>query len=135
MVRAEDMPLARRVVAFAFLMVADFFYGWSWNTVDLLRPDIRASLGLTLPETSLMYTAQSAGALVGAIAIGQLADLLGRRNALFGIMVGYSVSLAAGAVVTDLTELLAQRFALGICLGGMFPVAVGIYTSLFDRRL
>lgn len=129
------MPLARRVVAFGFLMIFDFFYGWSWNTVDLLRPDIRASLGLTLTETSLMYSAQSAGALVGAVAIGQLADLLGRRNMLFGIMVGYSLALAAGAFVADLTQLLLQRFALGICLGGVFPVAVGIYTGLFDKRL
>ena len=65
-----------------FLMVADFYYGWAWNTVDVLRPDIRASFGLSLTEVSLMYTAQSAGALVGAVVIGQLADRLGRRNAI-----------------------------------------------------
>lgn len=133
--RAEDIPFARRVAAFCFLMFADFFYGWSWNTVDVLRPDIRAGLGLTLTQASLMYTAQSAGALVGAVVIGQLADRLGRRNALVGIMVGYSCLLAAGAIVADLPQLLAQRFLLGTCLGGVFPVAVGIYTSLFDRRL
>lgn len=133
-VRAEDIPATRRVAAFVFLMFADFFYGWSWNTVDVLRPDIRASFGLTLTQTSLMYTAQSAGALVGAIVIGQLADRLGRRNVLAGIMVGYSLGLAAGAVVTGLAGLLAHRFVLGMFLGGIFPVAVGIYTGLFDRR-
>ncbi len=135
MVRAEDIALPRRLAAFGFLLVFDFFYGWAWNTVDLLRPDIRASLGLTLGQVSLMYTAQSAGALIGAVVIGQLADKLGRRNMLFAIMVGYSVVLAAGALVTDLTGLLADRFALGLCLGGVFPVAVGIYTALFDKRL
>lgn len=134
MIRAEDIPPSRRVVAFIFVMVADFFYGWSWNTVDILRPDIRASFGLTLTETSLMYTAQSAGALIGAIVIGQMADRLGRRNMLAGIMVGYALSLAAGAIVTDLRGLLAHRFVLGVFLGGIFPVAVGIYTGLFDRR-
>ena len=135
MVRAEDVPFRRRVISFIFLMIFDFFYGWSWNTVDLLRPDIRAALDLTLSDAALMYTAQSAGALVGAVLIGQLADRLGRRNAMFGIMVGYSLSLLAGAFVTDLTQLLAQRFVLGMFLGGVFPVAVGIYTSLFDKRL
>ena len=135
MIRAEDISFNRRLISFVFLMVFDFFYGWSWNTVDLLRPDIRAALDLTLGEAALMYTAQSAGALVGAVLIGQLADRLGRRNAMFGIMVGYSLSLLAGAFVTDLTQLLTQRFVLGIFLGGVFPVAVGIYTSLFDKRL
>lgn len=133
--RAEDIPSSRRVVAFVFLMVFDFFYGWSWNTVDLLRPDIRAALDLTLTEAAMMYTTQSAGALVGAVLIGQLADRLGRRNAMFAIMVGYSLSLLAGAFVTSLTELLTQRFVLGLFLGGVFPVAVSLYTSLFDKSL
>lgn len=134
-VRAEDIPFARRLVAFCFVLVFDFFYGWSWNTVDLLRPDIRAAFGLSLADVSLMYTAQSAGALVGAVTIGQLADRFGRRNLLFLIMVGYALSLAWGAVAGNLTELLAHRFVLGLFLGGVFPVAVSIYTALFDRRL
>jgi MFS family permease len=134
LVRAEDIPFWRRIAAFGFLLVFDFYYGWSWNTVDLLRPDIRAAFNLTLTEAALMYTAQSAGALVGAIVIGQLADRLGRRNMMFGIMVGYSLSLLAGAYVVDLTQLLTQRFVLGLFLGGVFPVAVALYTSLFDKR-
>lgn len=135
MIRAEDIPFSRRLIGFCFVMVFDFFYGWSWNTVDLLRPDIRAAFGLSLADVSLMYTTQSAGALIGAVVIGQLADRLGRRNMLFAIMVGYAVSLATGAFVTSLTGLLAHRFVLGLFLGGVFPVAVGIYTGLFDKRL
>ena len=134
-IHAEELPLQRRVVAFVFFMVADFFYGWSWNTVDVLRPDIRAALRLTLTEAGSMYSAQGAGALVGAIVIGQLADRLGRRNALFGIMVGYGLSLAAGAYVTTYAELVTQRFVLGLFLGGVFPTVVGLYTSLFPREI
>ncbi len=135
MVRAEDIPLSRRVIAFAFFMVTDFFYGWSWNTADVLRPDIRAALGLTLTEAGSMYSAQGLGALVGAVIIGQLADRLGRRNALFGIMLGYAVCLGWGAFVQSYGELMAQRFALGLFLGGVFPTVVGLYTCLFDRRV
>lgn len=132
--RAEDLPLQRRLAAFAFFMVADFFYGWSWNTVDVLRPDIRAALDLTLTQAGSLYSAQGLGALVGAVVIGQLADRLGRRNALFGIMIGYGISLAAGAFVSNYAEVLAQRFILGLFLGGVFPTVVGLYTGLFDRR-
>ena len=67
LIRAEDVSAARRWTAFAFLMVAEFFYGWSWNTVDILRPQIRDQLGLTLTQAGSTYTAQSLGALVGAI--------------------------------------------------------------------
>ena len=51
--RAEDIPLSRRMAAFAFFLFADFFYGWSWNTVDLLRPDIRGRGGNFPPGTKL----------------------------------------------------------------------------------
>ena len=133
--RAEDLSLTRRIVAFAFFMIADFFYGWSWNTVDVLRPDIRAALHLTLTQAGSMYSAQGAGALVGAVIIGQLADRLGRRNALFGIMVGYGLALGWGAFVHSYVEVVAQRFVLGLFLGGVFPTVVGLYTSLFPSRV
>jgi MFS family permease len=135
MIKAESIPTSRRIAAFAFFMVADFFYGWSWNTADILRPDIRAALDLTLPQAGTMYSAQGLGALFGAIIIGQLADRLGRRNALFGIMVGYGISLAWGAYVASYNELLVQRFMLGIFMGGVFPVVVSLYTSLFDKAV
>ncbi|MEO5897520.1 MAG: MFS transporter [Vicinamibacterales bacterium] len=133
--RAEDLPLRRRIVAFVFLLCADFFYGWAWNTVDLLRPFIRDSLHLTLSQAGSMYSAQGAGALLGAIALGQLADRLGRRNVLVVVLAGYGVSLLAGVAVATYPQVLAQRFVLGLFLGGVFPIVVGLYVSLFDQRV
>lgn len=133
--RAEDIATGRKIAAFAFLLYADFFYGWAWNTVDVLRPYMRASLSLTLTEAGSLYSAQSAGALVGAVLIGQLADRFGRRNALIGIMVGYSLGMLGAAMVDSYALALLSRFVIGLFLGGIFPTVVGIYTSLFDRRM
>ena len=131
----SDLPLSRRLVAFGFLLIAEFFYGWAWNTVDVLRPFLRASLGLTLVQAGSAYSAQGAGALVGAITIGQLADRLGRRTMLVAVMAGYGLMLIAGVFVSTYTELLLQRFILGLFLGGSFPVVVGIYCDLFKPTL
>ena len=130
--RAEDLPLSRRVAAFALLMVFEFFYGWSWNTVDVLRPQIRAQLGLTLTQAGSSYTAQSLGALVGAVVMGQLADRFGRRRMLFAIVIGYALAAAAGSAVDGYLHLLAQRFVLGFFLGGIFPVLIATYMGLFS---
>ncbi|TPG48307.1 MFS transporter [Sphingomonas glacialis] len=125
-------PSTRRAVAaFAFLMVAEFFYSWAWNSVDILRPYIRDSLGLTLTEAGSGYSAQGAGALIGAVLIGQLADRFGRRNMLVVVMVGYGLSLLAGVAVTTYLQFIAQRFVLGVMMGGIFPIVVGIYVGLF----
>lgn len=128
-------PVVRGVIAFAFLMVAEFFYSWAWNSVDVLRPYMRSTLGLTLTQVGSGYSAQGAGALIGAIIIGQLGDRLGRRNMLVMVMVGYGLSLIAGTAVTSYIGFLADRFVLGLFMGGIFPIVVGIYVGLFARNV
>lgn len=130
-----NLPLSRRLTAFGFLLIAEFFYGWAWNSVDVLRPLFRASLGLTLTQAGSAYSAQGAGALIGALSISQLADRLGRRAMLVVVMTGYGLMLLAGTLVTSYATLLLQRFVLGLFLGGSFPVVVGIYVELFRPTL
>lgn len=134
-VRAEDLPLARRLVGFAFLALAYVFYSYAWNTVDVLRPYMRSSAGLTLNQAGLLYTAQSLGALVGALCIGQLADRFGRRRLLLVVMLGHGTALLAGVWCTTLPSLLAHRALLGIFLGGVFSISVGLYISWFDATV
>ena len=121
-----------RIAIFALLLACEFFYGWAWNTVDVLRPFIRQSLGLSLIEAGSAYSAQGAGALVGAVIIGQLADRFGRRRMLAMLVVGFGSMLLLGTVVGSYLQLLAQRFLLGLFAGASFPVSVGIYINLFD---
>ena len=133
MLRASDITLPRKIAALAFLLVAYFFYAWSWNTVDILRPYIKESLGLTLTQSGSLYTLQSVGAIVGAVVMGQVADKIGRRNALVISMFGYGSLLLAALLVTDYGQLIFQRIGLGFFMGSMFPIAVGIYSGLFAR--
>jgi MFS family permease len=116
-------------------MVFEFFYGWSWNTVDVLRPQIREDLDLTLTQIGSAYTSQSLGALIGAIVFGALADRYGRRIVLFGIIIATAVTAALGAFVENYTQLIAQRFLLGLALGANFPVLIGLYMGLFSGNL
>jgi MFS family permease len=133
MIRAQDFSQARRFGALAFLLVAYFFYAWSWNTVDILRPYIKESLRLTDLQAGSSYTLQSIGAVVGAVVMGQIADKIGRRNALVISMIGYGCGLLSALLITSYTGLIFQRIGLGFFMGSMFPIAVGIYSGLFDR--
>ena len=133
MIRAQEFSQGRRFGALAFLLVAYFFYAWSWNTVDILRPYIKESLGLTDLQAGSAYTLQSIGAIVGAVVMGQVADKIGRRNSLVISMAGYGLGLLGALVITDYTGLILQRIGLGFFMGSMFPIAVGIYSGIFAR--
>ena len=135
MIRAQDFTQGRRVAALAFLLVAYFFYAWSWNTVDILRPYIKESLGLTDLQAGSSYTLQSIGAILGAVVMGQVADKIGRRTALVFSMFGYGTGLLSALLVSSYTGLIFQRIALGFFMGSMFPIAVGIYSGLFARDI
>lgn len=135
MIRAEDISKGRRIAALGFLLVSYFFYAWSWNTVDILRPYIKESLNLSLTQSGSLYTLQAIGAIIGAVVMGQVADKIGRRNALIISMIGYGSFLLSGLLVTNYTLLIGQRLGLGFFLGSMFPIAVGIYSGLFDKAV
>ncbi|MCA6320771.1 MAG: hypothetical protein IM652_03920, partial [Phenylobacterium sp.] len=70
MTNAADLSPARRIGALVFLLTGYFFYAWSWNTVDILRPYIQADLGLSLTQSGSLYTVQAIGAILGAVVMG-----------------------------------------------------------------
>ena len=51
------------------------------------------------------------------------------------VMVGYGLSLIAGTAISSYVQLLAQRFVLGLFMGGIFPIVVGIYVGLFASNV
>lgn len=132
---AADLSLARRSAALVFLLIGYFFYAWSWNTVDILRPYIQEELSLTLTQSGSLYTVQAIGAILGAVVMGQVADKIGRRNALVISMFGYGGMLLSALLVEDYGGLVAQRVLMGFFMGSMYPIAVGIYSGLFPRSV
>jgi MFS family permease len=134
-IAAADLPLCRRAVGFAALLFAYFFYSYAWNTVDLLRPYWREAMGLTLVEVGFFYTAQSLGALLGAIVLAQVADRRGRRNTLAALTFGIGAAMVLNVYMSSYVALMAQRFVLGFFMGGVYACAVGIYVGLFEQRL
>lgn len=134
-IRAEDLPRSRRIMAFAMLLLGYFFYSYAWNTVDVLRPYIQSAADLTLQEVGWLYSAQSLGALVGAIILAQAADRLGRRNVLAAITICFGLALLAGVAADTLLALLGQRLLLGFFLGGIFSCTVGLYVGIFQASI
>jgi MFS family permease len=123
--------ISSRGAAIAYLLSLQFFYAWAWSSSDVLRPLFRQLYGLSLSQAGAAYSAQVAGAFVGAVFVGQVRHRLGRRPTLALIGCGCGASLAAGALVTDISGLIAQRLALGLFMGAVFPVTVGILVDLF----
>ena len=80
--------------------------------------------GLTPASASLISVVGLVGVMVGALAAGTLADLLGRRRAMLLTVVAFSVLTLACAFATGPVSFGALRFLAGLGLGGVLPVAL-----------
>jgi AAHS family benzoate transporter-like MFS transporter len=116
--------------------------GWvaplAWSAVALegfdlvvlgvvLSPMLRDGVwGLTPATGSLISVAGLVGVMVGAIAIGTVTDVIGRRRTMLLTVAGFSVLTLLCAFAPDPWTFGVLRFLAGLGLGGVLPVAIAL---------
>ena len=78
---------------------------------------------MTSTDKGLVTAATLAGILVGALALGGLADRLGRKPVFIGEMVLLALALVAAAMSSGTSSLVAALFVIGLALGADYPTA------------
>jgi MFS family permease len=125
---------AGRYGALALLMLAQYFYAWGWSTADVLRPQLRGALNLSLAEAGAGYSAQVVATVIGAWLISRLTRRAGAAVATATMMAGYGAAVIALVYVASFPGFLAARFVYGLFAGGIFPVTVAVYFALFPAE-
>src|SRR5690606_6521800 len=93
----------------------------------VLSPMLRdGGWGLTPTRGALVSAVGLVGGVVGAVAIGAVTDIIGRRRALLYTVTGFSVLTLLCAVAPDPWTFGALRFLAGLGLGGVLPVAIAL---------
>jgi AAHS family benzoate transporter-like MFS transporter len=82
--------------------------------------------GLTPQRVGNIGSLALAGMLIGALAVGTLTDLIGRRKVLLACLVWFSLAMGACAVAPNVGAFAACRFLAGLGLGGVMPTTVAL---------
>lgn len=82
--------------------------------------------GLTPNTAALISTVGLLGVMVGAIAVGAISDLIGRRRTVIGVVVLFSVLTLACAFAPNPWVFGLLRFLAGLGLGGILPTAIAM---------
>lgn len=88
--------------------------------------------GLTPVETGAYGSYALAGMFIGAILVGYLTDIVGRRRILLYSVAAFSILMVATALAPSPFWFGAFRFLAGLGLGGVIPTAIAI-TVEFSR--
>jgi MFS family permease len=92
------------------------------------------SLGLSASEVGLANSAYLAGAVIGALVFGWLADRMGRKK-MFSVTLGlYLVATAGTAFAWDLPSFAVLRFFTGAGIGGEYSAINSAIQELIPAR-
>jgi benzoate transport len=91
------------------------------------------SWGLNPNSASVISVIGLVGVMIGALAIGPLSDLIGRRKSMLWTVIGFSILTLACAFAPNPTIFAVLRFLAGLGLGGVLPTALALINE-YARR-
>lgn len=115
--------------------------GWMLDSFDVMLYAI--VLAALLRDPTLNLTASVAGMLgsvtlisaaAGGIAFGVIADRLGRKRALMGAILIYSIFTAACGFAQTVVQLAVFRVLLGLGMGGEWATGAALVSETFPAR-
>ncbi|WP_347057136.1 aromatic acid/H+ symport family MFS transporter [Blastococcus sp. HT6-30] len=113
--------------------IAVLLDGFDLVVVPTTLSGISAEWGLSAAGASTLITVGLVGMMVGALTIGTLTDLVGRRKALIGAVAAFSVLTLLCAFAPNPFVFGVLRFLAGLGLGGCLPTAIAMVNE-FSRR-
>jgi AAHS family 4-hydroxybenzoate transporter-like MFS transporter len=115
------------------LLLALVSEGYDLQAANFAAPGILKSFGITRTQVGPLLSSSLLGVLFGAALIGPLGDRLGRRLLITNGCVAYGLLSLCAAWSTNLPQLIALRFLIGLGLGGVLPNALALASELARR--
>ena len=123
---------ARTILLCGVVLVLD---GFDAQCIGFLAPPISETLAIPLPAFGRVFAAGLTGLMIGAMAIGPIADRWGRKWAVVLSTVTFATFSLLTARVNSLDELVTLRFLTGLGLGGAMPNVVALTSEYSPKRL
>lgn len=111
-----------RLILLCFLVVA--VDGFDTASIGFIAPAIRGEWALRPAQLAPLFASGLFGLMLGAFAVGPIADRHGRKAMLILSMAFFGAASLLSAFSPNLTVLIALRFLTGLGLGGAMPNAI-----------
>jgi MFS transporter, AAHS family, 4-hydroxybenzoate transporter len=133
LIDAQPVSLLQTLLLFlCFLVVA--IDGFDTAIIGFIAPAIRAEWRLAVTQLGPLFAAGLFGLMLGAFAVGPLADRYGRKTLLVMSMILFGSASLAASFSIDLRWLIALRFITGLGLGGAMPMTITLASEFCPAR-
>jgi len=107
--------------------------GFDVLAIGLAAPAMGAALHIAPGRFGLIFSAALLGLMLGAFALGPLADRFGRKSLLIGSTLLFGVFTLCTARSSSLQQVLLFRFLAGLGLGGAMPGFISLAAEFTPR--
>ncbi|GHE07762.1 MFS transporter [Klenkia taihuensis] len=132
-----DRPAAARAAGWVapLCWVAVVLDGFDLVVVGTVVPTLLTPAGFSLSGSgaTAVVTAGLVGMTIGALSLGALTDVLGRRRVLIGAVTAFSLLTLACAAAPNAWVFGGLRFLAGVGLGGALPTAIALVNEFSNR--
>jgi MFS transporter, AAHS family, 4-hydroxybenzoate transporter len=111
----------------ALVIVLD---GFDAQAMGYVAPALIKTFNVPRSELGPVFSAGLFGRFIGSLVISPVADRLGRKIAVLGAVVLFSVCSLMTATAGTLNEVLIWRFITGLGLGGAIPTTLTVVSDL-----
>ncbi len=107
-------------------------------SIALASPDIAKEWNLSELVLGIIMSMELVGMAIGSIALGWVADTIGRRKTILGCLVMMAVGMFMVTVSANITQLSIWRIITGLGIGGLLAAITAItaeFSNLKNRAL
>ncbi|HXW24161.1 MAG TPA: MFS transporter, partial [Xanthobacteraceae bacterium] len=124
-----------QVRVMALCAAVAFLDGFDTQVIGNLVPSIIAEWKVARPAMAPVGVAGLFGLMIGALSLGPLADMIGRRAVIIGSTLAFgAMTVLTGAIADSVAGLVALRFLTGLGLGGAIPNAIAMTAEYAPKR-
>jgi len=116
----------------AMCMVID---GFDVQAMGYVAPALIKDWHVAKADFGAVFGAGLVGMAIGALALGIVADMVGRRSVLVGASLTLAASMAACSGADSLHDLLVLRFIAGVSMGAIVPNAIALAGEYSPSRI
>ena len=131
----DNGPFGRfQLLTLILCSLAVLLDGFDVQVIGFLAPAITQEWKVNPASLAPVFVAGLVGLLSGSIALGTLADRVGRRPVLIGSTFFFSICMLATAHARSINDLMALRFLAGLGLGSILPNALALSAEYSPLR-
>jgi len=122
-----------RLIILSWLITV--FDGFDMMMISFTAPYMRDELGLSKTMLGNVFSAGTAGAVIGGFLFSYIGDRIGRRPTVILTAFGFGILTVLTAFAQSYPTLLLLRFLDGMAIGGMLPLAWALNIEFVPRAM